>query len=93
MAKDTQRIILLRTNDVTKAIDWIEQGKGIAEIPFCGNQECAANIEKRTESLRFLGEPEQYIEVLNEQVTEESELFCVECQSPVKHYWRISRAY
>ena len=61
-----KRIIFSCTNDVTEAIDWIEEGKGIAEIPFAVIKQCAANIEKRTESLRFLGEPEQYIEVLNE---------------------------
>lgn len=96
---------ILRTKDLDKALEWIEQDKGIAEIPFCGKNECAAEIEKRTESLRFLGEPLRYqpfikptnedpkFGEMNAREVVDNDLHCVVCSEKTKTYWSIGRAY
>ena len=70
LAEETKSQIL-RTEDLDEALEWVEEGKGIAEIPFCGDEkECAADIEKQVEGLVFLGIPGRYekLKVHNEQI-------------------------
>lgn len=83
----------MRTDDLDEALDFVETGKGIVEIPFCGKEECAASIEQRLEGLKFLGIPEEYIPALNSEIKEEKGIFCAHCSEPVTQYWRIGRTY
>ncbi|MHA1777195.1 MAG: proline--tRNA ligase [Promethearchaeota archaeon] len=83
----------LRTSNLEEALDFIESGKGLAEIPFCGKESCAAAIEQRLEGLKFLGIPEEYIPALNDKSAEEKDIYCAHCQEKVSQYWRIGRSY
>lgn len=83
----------LRTNDLEEALNFIDEGKGTAEIPFCGSESCAAAVEQRLEGLKFLGIPEEYIPALNETISSEKEIYCAHCMKPVTEYWRIGRTY
>jgi prolyl-tRNA synthetase len=99
------RECLLQTEDMQEALDWIEEDKGYAEIPFCGHEDCAAEIEKRVDGLKFLGIPARYSDFLDYSIpdTETGEinsvskktedLFCVVCSKKVDKYWTISRTY
>jgi prolyl-tRNA synthetase len=84
---------LLRTTDLNEAIDYLDNNKGVAEIPFCGSESCAADVEKMLESLKFLGLPDRYLKALHPDAKEEEGLYCAKCQAPVKYYWRIGRSY
>ncbi|RLI60650.1 MAG: proline--tRNA ligase, partial [Promethearchaeia archaeon] len=84
---------IFRTTDLEEAIDFIDKGQGIAEIPFCGSEDCAASIEKRLDGLKFLGIPDRYLQVLNKKVKKDKEIYCSHCMKPVTQYWRIGRTY
>ncbi|MGV9171288.1 MAG: proline--tRNA ligase [Promethearchaeia archaeon] len=92
-ANERHKEWILRTNDLREALAFIDEDKGIAEIPFCGTEECASVIEKKLEGLTFLGIPQEYLEQLNENVKEETETYCVNCSKPVKAYWRIGKTF
>ena len=92
-AKERHASWIHRTTDLDVALDIIETNQGIAEIPFCGSEECAADIEQRIDGLKFLGIPDEYLSVLHKEVQEESDIYCVHCSKLVKQYWRIGRPY
>ncbi len=92
-AKERHASWIHRTTDLDKALDIIENNQGIAEVPFCGSEECAADIEQRIDGLKFLGIPDEYLSTLHKEVKEESDIYCVHCSKPVKQYWRIGRPY
>ena len=104
VAEDTRSRILI-TEDLEEAYDWLENGRGIAEIPFCGENECAAEIEKRVDGLRFLGVPVRYFNFLkkpnkklkhgemNQFMPTKKEIFCLSCSKKVKEYWTIARSW
>ncbi|MBN2154657.1 MAG: proline--tRNA ligase [Candidatus Lokiarchaeota archaeon] len=104
VAEDTKSRILV-TEDINEAYQWLEDGKGIAEIPFCGSQECASDIEKRVDGLRFLGTPVRYLNYIekpskrmkygemNQFTREKKEIFCPVCSKKVNQYWTIARSW
>ncbi len=92
-AKENHQQWILRTNDLEEALEYIDAGNGVADIPFCGSEECAAPIEQRLENLKFLGIPEEYIPALNKSVKVEKDIYCAYCSKLVKQYWRIGRSY
>jgi len=97
-AKNRHREWVMRTDDLEEALDFIDTNQGMAEIPFCGTEECAATVEKRVDGLKFLGIPSEYLHVLhpesNHDTEEEPEkIFCAQCMIPVSQYWRIGRPY
>ena len=79
--------------NLEEALDFVDQNKGVAEIPFCGSEECAQSIEIRVDGLQFLGVPDRYLEDINESIKLESGIYCAHCQKPVDKYWRIGRSY
>jgi prolyl-tRNA synthetase len=104
LAEETKSQILI-TEDVDNALEWVEEGKGVAEIPFCGSEDCAADIEKRVDGLVFLGIPARYLKFfekpskklkhgeMNQFMPEKKEIFCVSCSKKVKNYWTIARKW
>ncbi|QEE15491.1 proline--tRNA ligase [Promethearchaeum syntrophicum] len=92
-AKKRHDELIFRTNDLEEAIDFIDKNKGIAEIPFCGEEDCAESIEKRLDGLKFLGIPERYLPILNKRVKKEKEIYCSHCMKPVTKYWRMGKTY
>jgi prolyl-tRNA synthetase len=92
-AQERHKTTIFRTNDLQEALEYVDGGKGVVEIPFCGKEDCAADIEKMGESLKFLGLPAEYMKELNPDASEEKEIYCVHCQNPVKYYWRLGRSY
>ncbi len=92
-AKKRHDELIFRTNDLEEAIDFVDKNKGIVEIPFCGEEDCAEAIEKRLDGLKFLGIPDRYLPVLNERVKKEKEIYCSHCMKPVTQFWRIGRLY
>lgn len=104
VAEDTQSAIL-RTKDMDEALEWIEEEKGVAEIPFCGSEDCAARIEKRVDGLTFLGTPLRYMDFeeepaealeygeMNAKSPEDDEAFCVICSKRTDEYWTIGRSF
>ncbi|MHA1519842.1 MAG: proline--tRNA ligase [Promethearchaeota archaeon] len=92
-AKENHQKWILRTNDLEEALEYIDAGNGVADIPFCGSEECAAPIEQRLENLKFLGIPEEYIPALNKSVKVEKDIYCAYCSKPVSQYWRVGRSY
>ncbi len=92
-AKKRHDELIFRTNDLEEAIDFVDKNKGIVEIPFCGEEECAESIEKRLDGLKFLGIPDRYLLVLNKRVKKEKDIFCSHCMKPVTQYWRIGKSY
>jgi prolyl-tRNA synthetase len=102
---ETTKESILQTDNLDEAIEWVEQGKGVAEIPFCGCEECAKEVEKRTESLKFLGVPARYLPFLkhsktpnkfgemNTQIPAKKEIFCINCSTKVTEYWTIGRSF
>ncbi|MHA1820080.1 MAG: proline--tRNA ligase [Promethearchaeota archaeon] len=103
-AEETKKHIF-RTEDLDEAIQIIEENKGVVEIPFCGSEECASEIEKRAEGLKFLGIPARYLGFidysqkdlnvgeLNAEMPPKKEIFCLNCSKKVEHYWTIGRSY
>jgi len=99
------RSCILQTDELINALDWIENNKGIAEIPFCGSEECASDIEKRIEGLKFLGIPYRYMTFskkyeknpsygeMNSKNPDSKEFYCVVCSKKVNEYWTIGRTY
>ena len=92
-AKEIQKGYTIKTNDLEDALNFVDDNKGVAEIPFCGSEECAKSIETRVDGLQFLGIPERYLGDLNETPEKESGIYCANCQKPVDKYWRIGRSY
>jgi prolyl-tRNA synthetase len=84
---------ILRTDDLREALAFIDEDKGITEIPFCGDEDCASVIEKKIEGLTFLGIPEKYLTELNENSKEEKDAYCVNCSKPVRAYWRMGKTF
>ncbi|MHA1339287.1 MAG: proline--tRNA ligase [Promethearchaeota archaeon] len=103
-ANETQSCII-QTDDLDDALDWVEQNKGVAEIPMCGSEECASDIEKRVDGLKFLGIPYRYMKFakrydsppqfgeINWKNPDIDESFCVICSKRVDTYWTIGRSY
>jgi prolyl-tRNA synthetase len=105
VAKETKSQILV-TEDLDEALEWIEEGKGVSEIPFCGDEKgCAADIEKRLEGLVFLGTPARYLKFLkkpnkklkhgemNRGMKYREEIYCPICSKKVNKYWTIARKW
>ncbi len=104
VAEETKSQILI-TEDLDVAHEWLDEGKGVAEIPFCGGDECAAEIEKRVEGLVFLGTPARYLKFLkkpskklkhgemNQFMPKKKDMFCPMCSKKVKHYWTIAKKW
>jgi prolyl-tRNA synthetase len=92
-AKERHSSCVMRTKELDEALTHLEENKGVAEIPFCGDPDCAAAVEKRLESLKFLGIPEQYLDSLYDVIKPETEIYCVNCSKAVDKYWRIGRSY
>ncbi len=92
-AKNRHQEFILRTDDLQEAFDFVENNKGIVEIPFCGKEDCAAYIEQCVEGLQFLGVPEDYLPALNDTPKVEKDKFCAHCSEPVTSYWRMGRSY
>jgi prolyl-tRNA synthetase len=97
-AKTRHQGWVMRTDDLEEALDFVDTNHGIAEIPFCGTEECAATVEKRVDGLKFLGIPSEYLDVLHPDLHTESEeepkkMFCAQCMTQVSQYWRIGRPY
>lgn len=96
---------IIRTTDLDEALEYVESEKGVVEIPFCGSEECAQEVEKRVEGLKFLGTPARYLKFLNYPDEEpkygemnyggheEKELYCVNCSKKVKEYWTIGKSF
>jgi prolyl-tRNA synthetase len=97
--------LLFRTEDMNEALRYVEQDKGLVEIPFCGSEECASEIEQRVEKLKFLGIPARYLDfldfsdrkfgknVMNAEMPEKEEIYCVVCSRRTDEYWTIGRSY
>jgi len=104
-AAELERECLIRTDDLDEALEFVENNNGIAEIPFCGSAECAADVEKRVDGLKFLGAPARYLKFLehkgkkpefgeiNYEQPEAKESFCVNCSKKVKEYWTVGRSF
>ena len=104
VAEETKSQIF-RTEELNEALEWVEEGKGVAEIPFHADEECAADIEKRVDGLTILGFPGRYLKFLNKpskklkhgemnrDIPEKKDLFCPVCSKKVKHYWTIARKW
>jgi prolyl-tRNA synthetase len=104
VAEETKSQILV-TEDLDEAIKWLNEGKGIAEIPFHPSTECAAEIEKRSDGLTVLGFPGRYLKFLkkpskklkygemNQFMHEKKDLFCPVCSKRVEHYWTIAKKW
>ncbi len=92
-AKARHKGWILRTVDLEEAIAFVEDNKGIVEIPFCGKEGCAGDIEKRVDGLKILGIPEEYLPALNKNPTVETDIYCAQCMEKVSKYWRIGRSY
>ena len=92
-AKKAHKEFVFQTIDLEEALDFIDNGKGIAEIPFCGSEECGAIIEQRIQGMKFLGIPDRYLSALNKNPKEEHDIYCAQCGKPVDKYWRIGRSY
>ena len=87
-----------QTDDLNEAYELIEQNKGVVEIPFCGDEDCAKVLETTISGLKFLGIPDRYLQVLHpekseEDLNEKKQAFCVNCSNPIKQYWRIARTF
>jgi prolyl-tRNA synthetase len=101
MKQNTEKYIqekVIQTEDLDTAYELIEKNKGVVEIPFCGSEDCAKVLETTVAGLKFLGIPDRYLKVLNPEKSEETlsenkQIFCVNCSNPVKHYWRIARTF
>ncbi|MFX1235675.1 MAG: proline--tRNA ligase [Promethearchaeota archaeon] len=97
--------LLFRTKDLNEGLRYVEKDKGIVEIPFCGSEECASEIEKKVEKLKFLGIPARYLDfldfsdgklgknIMNAEMPEKEEIFCVICSRRTNEYWTIGRSY
>lgn len=104
-AAELQRECILQTDDLDEALEFVEENKGMAEIPFCGSEECAADIEKRVDGLKFLGMPARYLKFMkhsgkgpkygeiNYTSPKAKEIFCVNCSKKVDEYWTIGRTF
>ncbi|MCP4761787.1 MAG: proline--tRNA ligase [archaeon] len=96
---------MFRTDDMDEALEFVESDKGVVEIPFCGSEECAGELEKRVEGLTFLGVPGRYHDFLNydnkhketgemnAESPNKEELFCLVCSKKVDKYWTIGRSF
>ncbi|MHA1728082.1 MAG: proline--tRNA ligase [Promethearchaeota archaeon] len=96
---------LMRTDDMDEALEFVENDKGSVEIPFCGSQSCASELEKRVDGLKFLGTPARYLKFLdysnknlkegeiNAEFQNKKESFCVVCSKKVNEYWTIGRTW
>jgi prolyl-tRNA synthetase len=92
-AKTRHVSLVKQTTELNEAIDYLDKNQGVMEIPFCGDENCAADVEKQLESLKFLGIPDRYLKALNPEAKEEENLFCAKCGTKAKYYWRIGRSY
>jgi prolyl-tRNA synthetase len=92
-ATEIHKGLIFRTQDLQEALVFIEENKGLAEIPFCGKEDCAADIEKQVDGMKFLGVPEEYLPALTDNPKEEKDIFCAQCMTRVSTYWRIGRSF
>ncbi|MHA1112451.1 MAG: aminoacyl--tRNA ligase-related protein [Promethearchaeota archaeon] len=104
VAEETKSQILV-TEDMDEALEWVEEGKGVAELPFHDSPECAADLEKRVDGLTVLGFPGRYLKFLkkpnkklkhgemNRDMPEKKDMFCPICSKKVKHYWTIAKKW
>ncbi|MBD3351159.1 MAG: proline--tRNA ligase [Candidatus Lokiarchaeota archaeon] len=102
LASNTREAIS-RSNDMDEAIELVENDKGVVEIPFCGSEDCASELEKRCDGLKFLGIPVRYMDFYDESENEygelngkslaNDELFCIICSKRTDKYWTIGRSY
>ena len=75
---------------IDKAVEYIRRNGGIAQIPWCGEERCAAELEtKLGEGIRVLGSPVHTVEKIN--VEEGSK--CPICGARAVTYLRLGKSY
>ncbi len=75
---------ILRTSDVEKAKEWVANREGVVEIPWCGRDECAHELEDKLEA-KSLGTPYPRQDAKGEA--------CPVCGSPAVTWMRYAKTY
>jgi len=75
---------ILRTHSLDEAREWIGQRKGIVEIPWCGNENCALKLEEELDA-KALGTPWPLEPAHNAK--------CPVCGKPAITWMRYSKTY
>ncbi len=83
-AKDDFRARILRTSRLDEAGEWVESRKGVAEVPWCGREDCGLKMEEEVNA-KILGTPWPH------EVVEG--LSCARCGAPAVAYVRLAKTY
>ncbi|RLG77042.1 MAG: proline--tRNA ligase [Thermoprotei archaeon] len=77
-------------NGVDEAVEYIRRNGGIAQIPWCGEEKCAIELENKLgEGIRVLGSPVHTLEKVHIDANSK----CPVCGARALTYLRLGRSY